>query len=341
MIHSVIHSFRHALMITIFVVSMMLILEFINVVSRGRWLGKLQVFRLGQNVLGALLGGLPGCLGAFSVVTMYAHRVVKLGAVVATMIATSGDEAFVMFALFPREALWLTLLLILIGVVMGWITDRFLFPGREACVGCKAGFTLHEEHAPFTLSLPRIWRQLQSGHVIRPLLLLVVVGFITLLATSRLGHGFGWEQITLIGVGLVTLLVILVADEHFLLDHLWKHVILKHVLKVFGWIFATLLVLEFVRRFQLEGHLFENPLALIFVSAFVGIIPQSGPHLLFVNMFAQGMAPFSVLLASSISQDGHGSLPLLAHSRRDFFIVKGINVVAGILFGILAFLLGY
>ncbi len=42
----------------------------------------------------------------------------------------------------------------------------------------------------------------------------------------------------------------------------------------------------------------------------------------FVTLFAQGLIPFSVLLASSIAQDGHGMLPLLAESKRGFLAVK-------------------
>jgi hypothetical protein len=272
---------------------------------------------------------------------MYAHRVVKIGAVVATMVATTGDEAFIMFALFPLEAALLTGLLIVVGLVTGLVVDRFLFPNREVVAECKVGFTLHDEHAPFTISPRKIWSQLQSNQMIRPLLLFVISGFIVLLSTSHLGHGFGWEQITLIGVGVFTLLLILSADEHFLMDHLWKHVILKHVTKIFGWVFVTMLALEFIHHMDWTRYLSSSPLTLIFAAALIGLIPQSGPHLMFVNMFAQGLAPFSVLLTSAIVQDGHACLPLLAHSRRDFLIVKGIKLVLGLAFGLTFYLLGH
>jgi hypothetical protein len=329
------------MMITIFVISMMLILEFINVLSRGRWLRDLQMTVFGQNLLAALLGALPGCLGSFSVVSMYAHRVVRLGAVMATMMVTLGDEAFVMFALFPVEASLLTGLLMGLGVVTGLVVDRLVLPGREAPEKCPIGFTLHDEQAPFTLSPRKIVAQLQSGQMIRSLLLLVMTGFIVLLSTSHLGHGFGWEQYTLIGVGVFTLVLVLAADEHFLTDHLWKHVILKHVIKIFLWVFFTLLALALIRHMDWQRHLTSNPLTLIFAGAVIGLIPQSGPHLLFVNLFAQGLAPFSVLLTNALVQDGHACLPLLAHSRRDFFIVKGVKFVVGLSLGLSLYLLGY
>ena len=91
------YALKHTLTITSFVLIMMLLIEYINVQTRGSWQLVLRKSRLGQYVLGAFLGAVPGCLGAFTVVSLYSHRALSFGALVATMIATSGDEAFVMF----------------------------------------------------------------------------------------------------------------------------------------------------------------------------------------------------------------------------------------------------
>jgi hypothetical protein len=71
------------------------------------------------------------------------------------------------------------------------------------------------------------------------------------------------------------------------------------------------------------------------------LIPESGPHLIFVTLFAQGVVPFSVLLASSVVQDGHGMLPMLAHSRREFVEIKAINLTVGLLAGAVIMALGF
>ena len=73
----------------------------------------------------------------------------------------------------------------------------------------------------------------------------------------------------------------------------------------------------------------------------VGLIPKSGPHLLFLTLFLEHAVPFSILRASSIVQDGHGMLPLLAESRRDFMKVKGINCLLGFLVGLCGVALGW
>ena len=75
-------------------------------------------------------------------------------------------------------------------------------------------------------------------------------------------------------------------------------------------------------------------------AALFGLIPESGPHLLFVTMYDRGIVPLSILVTSSIVQDGHGMLPLLAHSRLDFVKVKAINLAAGLLVGALLAAMG-
>ena len=92
---------------------------------------------------------------------------------------------------------------------------------------------------------------------------------------------------------------------------------------------------------HLENVLLEGKWLVLIVACLVGLVPESGPHLIFLTLYAQGTVPFSVLLASSIVQDGHGMLPVLAHSGRGFLLIKGINLLVGLAVGAAAMLLGY
>ncbi|MGB9609622.1 MAG: putative manganese transporter, partial [Bryobacteraceae bacterium] len=118
-----IELFKTALMITGFVLAMMLIIEYLNVLTAGEWQERLAGHIWGQYVLAAFLGVLPGCLGAFTAVAMYTHGVLTLGAVVTAMIASSGDEAFVMLALIPRQAVLLMGIVFGIGLGVGVLVD--------------------------------------------------------------------------------------------------------------------------------------------------------------------------------------------------------------------------
>ena len=80
-----------------------------------------------------------------------------------------------------------------------------------------------------------------------------------------------------------------------------------------------------LRYVDIEGWISGNTALMILLATLIGIIPESGPHMIFVTLFAAGVVPFPVLLASSISQDGHASIPLLAESRKSFAWAKLIN----------------
>lgn len=118
-----IEALTNAILITGLVMIMMILIEYINVSSTGDALLKLRASKKRQVVLAAALGLIPGCVGGFAVVSLYARRVVSFGALIAMMIASSGDEAFIILALIPKEALFLFLFLFLIGISSGFIVD--------------------------------------------------------------------------------------------------------------------------------------------------------------------------------------------------------------------------
>ena len=97
--------FKHALMSSFFVFVMMLIVDFVDTASKRQITDLMQGSLWRQYFLSAFLGSTPGCLGAFMNVSLYVHGMISFGALVGGMIATSGDEAFVMLSQFPLTAM--------------------------------------------------------------------------------------------------------------------------------------------------------------------------------------------------------------------------------------------
>ena len=118
-----IDALRAAILITGMVVMMMMMIESLNISSGGRFFEKLRGSKFGQIVVSALLGWIPGCMGGFASVSLFSHGMISFGALVAMLIATSGDEAFVMLTLFPGKALWISLLILAIGILVGVLID--------------------------------------------------------------------------------------------------------------------------------------------------------------------------------------------------------------------------
>jgi len=327
---------KHTLMITSFVLVMMLLIEYINVQTQGSWQFALRKSRFGQYVLGAFLGAVPGCLGAFTVVSLYSHRALSFGALVAAMIATSGDEAFVMFSMFPLQALWISLVLFLVAMLAGWLSDALFKNQAIFLVREDHELELHKEEACNCFPPDGILNQLWQITFARAVLISMFGGFLFLLVTGLLDPGgWDWMKITFTLGSSFALFVVLTVPDHFLEQHLWEHVIKKHLKRIFVWTFGALLAIHYLDAYlNVNEWIQDNLYLVLLIAVVVGIIPESGPHLVFVTLFAQGSIPFSILLANSIVQDGHGTLPLLAVSGRAFLWLKLVNIAFGLLLGL-------
>ena len=109
-----------------------------------------------------------------------------------------------------------------------------------------------------------------------------------------------------------------------------------HLPKIFIWIFGVILCLTIINNYINIHELIDSkPLIALAIAIVVGLIPQSGPHLIFLLLFANGDLPLGIFLANCIVQDGHGALPLLAESRKAFIISKTIKIIIAIMIGVL------
>ncbi len=394
MMHLFIDILRNSILITGLVVVMMMMIESLNIESGGLFFKGLRKTKVGQVIFGAVLGSIPGCMGGFATVSLYTHRMFSFGALVAMMIASSGDEAFVMLAMIPREALVLFAILFVLAIAVGIVTDKIYdrihakHCGKEeheecgAETGCTDGYVIHEhEHED------------DKGHGKRHfgwkriVMFIGLAVFIAALATGRLGHDHGahggdfstslemtewghdhghchhdhghahcheaedsegftidllsedWMNVLFAALSVIVLFVLIFGSDHFVEGHLWNHIVKKHLPTIFAWTFGVLLVLGIaLQHIDIESWISDNTVFMILLATVIGIIPESGPHLIFVTLFAAGVVPFPVLLASSISQDGHASIPLLAESKKSFAWAKLINCVVAVAAGLTAML---
>lgn len=390
---------RNSILITCLVVIMMMGIEYINVGSGGRWFSRLEGSKPKQVLLGALLGLIPGCIGGFAAVSLYAHRLLSFGALIAMMICSSGDEAFVMLAMIPEQALLLFLLLLVIGVLSGLVVDR-LFKKPLPIVGCDQPFEIHQhDHEQKTLFSLWKWdsyRKLRHASLKKVITLCGISAFIIAMFAGLLEHDHSshvtvplsetaheathlcedphdhhhhnqhehhhyhqhehhhhpaeadlhaheldifserWLNIAFAVLSLGVLLLTMTASEHFVQEHIWNHVVRKHFLPIFLWTFGALALIHLgLQHVDIAHWIQDNTLLMIVLAALIGIIPESGPHMIFITLYASGLAPMSVLLTSSIAQDGHTTLPLLAQSKRSFLRAKIINVGIALLIGII------
>jgi hypothetical protein len=111
--------------VTVFVGAVLLIFGFVDYLLQGSLVEMIENSKKYQPLIGALLGILPGCGGSIFLMPLYLRGTVTFGTIIATLIATAGDSAFVTMTQAPRVFALLTFICFVVGTAMGYITDFF------------------------------------------------------------------------------------------------------------------------------------------------------------------------------------------------------------------------
>tara|TARA_B100000575_G_scaffold125330_1_gene99990 strand:+ start:5969 stop:7168 length:1200 start_codon:yes stop_codon:yes gene_type:complete len=126
----VILSMRDAfLAVTVFVAAMVFLFSWLQYATSGKFVDYIKRNKKFQPVIGALMGLTPGCGGAIVVMPMFARGYVTYGTVVATLIATLGDAAFVLIGAaitdssFIAPVIAVHVISLIVGITWGYLID--------------------------------------------------------------------------------------------------------------------------------------------------------------------------------------------------------------------------
>lgn len=108
-----------------FVGVVLLLFGYINYKRSGDFVRKIENSKKWQPIIGALLGLSPGCGGAIFVMPLFVKKTVSFGTVVATLIATMGDSAFVIISTLPLHYLLVSAISFIVAVITGYIVDYY------------------------------------------------------------------------------------------------------------------------------------------------------------------------------------------------------------------------
>ncbi|CCQ93214.1 conserved membrane hypothetical protein [[Clostridium] ultunense Esp] len=124
----IIYSAENAfIQVTVFVGAVLLLFGYIDYKHSGKLVKKIEESKKAQPIIGSLLGLTPGCGGAIFVVPLFPKGTVSFGTIVATLIATMGDSAFVLMSVMPLKYLLVSIISFIVAIITGYIVDYFNF----------------------------------------------------------------------------------------------------------------------------------------------------------------------------------------------------------------------
>lgn len=279
-----------------------------------------------QVPMASFLGALPGCGGAVVVITAFARGNIRLGAMVAALIATMGDAAFLLLAKEPTTYLKLMSISILAAVTSGWTVDRF-----------HRGELYSSEIKHFEkigIGKLRTRDKLFMGFAAPGL-------FLGILQLAQIDvNNFG-IFVTVLGLtGAFLSISIWVLSPINAVSSSKDHPLTRSSEEtsfVTVWVIAGFLAYEYSYAFfglDLEVLADAAWIFLPILAILVGFIPGCGPQVLVTTLYLNGIIPFAALIGNAISNDGDALFPAIALTPR-------MAVIATLYSGIPALFISY
>ena len=279
-----------------------------------------------QVPMASVLGALPGCGGAVVVITAFARGNIRLGAMVAALIATMGDAAFLLLAKEPTTYLKLMGISIFAAVISGWTVDRF-----------HQGELYSSEINHF--------QKVGIGKLrARDKLFMAIAApglFLGILQLAQVDiNNFG-ILITILGLlGAFLSISVWVMSPISAVSSSDDHPFTRSSEEtsfVTVWVIAGFLAYEYAYAFFGLDLAVLAEAAWIFLpilAVLVGFIPGCGPQVLVTTLYLNGIIPFAALIGNAISNDGDALFPAIALTPR-------MAVIATLYSGIPALIISY
>jgi len=254
------------------------------------------------------LGALPGCGGAVVVITAFARGNITLGAMVAALIGTMGDAAFLLLAKEPTTYFKIIIISMFAAIICGWLVDRFhrgeLYSTEVKFLGHTIiGRLRNRDKSYMIIALP--------GLVLGSMQLMQIN--IHDLGSFVFALGLGGAALS---VGVWSISPVNAVTVHK--DHPFTRAT-EETSFVTAWVIAAYLAYEYAYAFfglDLAGLADAAWIFIPLLAILVGFVPGCGPQILVTTLYLNGIIPFAALIGNAISNDGDALFPAIALTPR-------------------------
>ncbi len=280
--------------------------------------------------ISAFLGAIPGCGGAIMVMSLFTRGVVSFGAVLAALISTMGDAAFLLLATKPQAALIILPVTFCTGIVSGYLVKPFTKNFLQKKINQDFLITELPKNKTsnkfyliwFFFLIPGLALGIMNAFNIETSYLVSdidIIQFISFLLA--LYCVFLWV--------LNPLTDIQMASIH---ENSFRKVV-DTTCFVTVWVIISFVIYELI-NISTQGAIFESlkyfgpfiPLMAIII----GFIPGCGPQIMITSMYVSGQLPMSAQIGNSISNDGDALFPAIAISPKAAIIATLYSAVPAI-----------
>ena len=254
------------------------------------------------------LGALPGCGGAVVVITAFARGNITLGAMVAALIGTMGDAAFLLLAKEPTTYFKIILISMFAAIICGWLVDRFhrgeLYSTEVKFLGHTIiGRLRNRDKFYMILAVPGL-----------------ILGSMQLMQIDIYDLGSFVFVLGLVGaalsVGVWSISPVNAVTMHN--DHPFTRAT-EETSFVTAWVIAAYLAYEYAYAFlglDLAGLAEAAWIFIPLLAILIGFVPGCGPQILVTTLYLNGIIPFAALIGNAISNDGDALFPAIALTPR-------------------------
>ena len=280
--------------------------------------------------ISAFLGAIPGCGGAIIVMSLFTRGVVSFGAVLAALISTMGDAAFLLLATKPQAALIILPVTFCTGIVSGYLVKPFTKNFLQKKINRDFLITELPKNKTsnkfyliwFFFLIPGLALGIMNALNIETSYLVSDIDIIQLISfLLALYCVFLWV--------LNPLTDIQMASIH---ENSFRKVV-DTTCFVTVWVIISFVIYELI-NISTQGAIFESlkyfgpfiPLMAIII----GFIPGCGPQIMITSMYVSGQLPMSAQIGNSISNDGDALFPAIAISAKAAIIATLYSAVPAI-----------
>ncbi|MEG2178625.1 MAG: putative manganese transporter, partial [Bacteroidales bacterium] len=190
-----IEPLAESLKIVSFVMIIMMLMEFVSLWRHTKMKNKSPKKGSFAQLFSATgLGLIPGCVGGFTVVSLYTHGMFNFGSVLATSFTALGDDAFRMFSIMPITTLWVSLALVGLALIFGFIFEKIPY-FKNFKTASNTHLEVHSEDccANGADKVNFAWRLPHKWSFTRALLVGVFVVYLLALLSGKLAHSHEME----------------------------------------------------------------------------------------------------------------------------------------------------